>query len=124
MKAVFKIITAAIITVLLILTAVFAISGTAAAQDRGVSREQQQYLREREESYVRAVRAALAEKGYSDSGVVMNRITNEDGSMEYLVKLHHRRLLKLDAKEQTAVLEPCKELELPAEGCGIEYEFF
>ena len=60
---------------------------------------------------VPVLRDYLAEKGYADSGITMNYVTDEDGTVEYTVTIHHRKIDKLDEEEKIHLAEECKGLE-------------
>lgn len=112
-----------IITALLVLIAAMGISATVISQDKGMSKVEQQYYKEMEREYVKDLRTLLANKGYSNSGVTMNRIINEDGSMEYLVTIHHKRISKLDNTDKQKLVVACNEIEFPMENCNFYHEF-
>lgn len=112
-----------IATALLVLIAAFGISGTVFSQKNGMSEAMHEYYRTVEREYVKEIRVFLTEQGYSNSGVTMNRITNEDGSMEYVVTIHHRRISRLEESEKEALLAACSELDFPVEDCGFYHKF-
>ena len=112
-----------IITALLVLIAAMGISATVISQDKDMSKVEQQYYKEMEREYVKDLRALLANKGYSNSGVTMNRVINEDGSMEYLVTIHHKRISKLDNTDKQKLVVECNEISFPMENCNFYHEF-
>lgn len=123
MKRINKMIRTTIFTALLILIAAFGISGTVLSQKDGMSKEMQEYYRTVEQEYVKELRTYLTQQGYSDSGVTMNRIINEDGSRDYIVTIHHRRIAGLEDTEKEALLASCKEITFPVEDCGFYHKF-
>lgn len=122
MRAMQKITWWMIATVFLVLICAFAISGTVFSQSRETAREQKEYYKMLEHEYVEKVRTFLAEQGYASSGITMNRIIDQDGSVEYTVTIHHRRISDLDAEQQEVLLEECREIQFPVEDCSIYYE--
>ncbi len=110
------------VTLLLVLICAFAISGTVLSQSREAAREQKEYYRVLEREYVKEVRLFLEDQGYADSGITMNRIVNEDESIEYKVIIHHRRISGLDMEDKEALLSGCSDIKFPVEGCSIFYE--
>lgn len=123
MKRINKMIRTIVFTALLILIAAFGISGTVLSQKDGMSKEMQEYYRTVEKEYVKELRTYLAQQGYSDSGVTMNRIINEDGSRDYVVTIRHRRIEGLEDTEKEALLASCKEIAFPVEDCGFYHKF-
>ncbi len=112
-----------IITALLVLIAAMGISATVISQDKDMSKVEQQYYKEMEREYVKDLRALLANKGYSNSGVTMNRVINEDGSMEYFVTIHHKRISKLDNIDKQKLVAECNEIAFPMENCNFYHHF-
>lgn len=112
-----------VVMMILVLTAVFGVSGTVLSQQKGMSKEKQSYYRAMEQEYVRELRDFLKEQGYQDSGVTMNRIIDEDERVEYVVTIHHRRILELDEQEKEHLLMVCGEIEFPVRDCGFSHKF-
>lgn len=123
MKRISRMVRTVVFTVLLVVIAAFAISGTVFCQKDGTSKEMQEYYKTMEQEYVKEIRTFLAEKGYSDSGVTMNRIINEDGSREYLVTIHHKKISRLEEEQKEALLASCKEITFPDKDCGFCHKF-
>ncbi len=113
----------AVLTAILILIAAFCISGTVFCQSKGKAQVEEQSWRILEQEYAARVSSLLEEKGYCNSGITMNRVTQEDGSREYTVTIHHRRINRLDAGERDALLKECEEIAFPVEDCSIYHEF-
>lgn len=123
MKNLKEITITAVTTVVLILIIAFCICSTAFGQDRGRSKAQEQYYRAQEQEYVRETRELLEERGYCNSGVTMNAVVQEDGSRQYIVTIHHRRIMKLDGNQQKELLDECRMIDFPVEGCSFCHEF-
>lgn len=112
-----------VVTMLLILIIAFCICGTAFGQSRGRSQAQERYYRALEQEYVEEIRKLLAERGYCNSGVTMNRVVEEDGSRQYIVTIHHRRIMQLDQEQQKELLDECRIIDFPVEDCTFCHEF-
>ncbi len=100
-----------IIMFLLSLISVFGIWGTAGSRNKDSAAASEQYYYAARQEYVQEIRDYLAEKGYADSGITMNYVTDEDGTVEYTVTIHHRKIDKLDEEEKIHLAEECKGLE-------------
>lgn len=111
------------VTVLLVFISALAISGTVLSQSRQASKEQKEYHQALEEEYVEEVRAYLEKQGYANSGVTINRIIENDGSVEYTVTIHHRRILALESAKREALALECGKIEFPMEDCSLCYTF-
>lgn len=113
----------AIITVLLVLIIAFCISGTAIGQNRSDAGAEEQYCQAAEQEYIQEIRNLLKEKGYSNSGITMNRVIEEDGTREYMVFIHHRRISRLSEEEKNALVRECQSIDFSVENCSISHEF-
>lgn len=113
----------ALITTLLVLISVLAVSGTVLSQSSAGSREQKEYYRMLEQEYVKSVQDYLEEQGYVNSGVTMNRMIEADGSMEYTVTIHHRRISALDPAQRDELVSGCREIAFPIAECIINHAF-
>lgn len=112
-----------IITVLLVLIIAFCISGTVIGQNKGDARAEEQYYQAAEQAYIKEIRNLLEEKGYSNSGVTMNRVIEEDGTREYTVTIHHRRISCLSDEQKNALVTECQSIDFSVENCSIFHEF-
>lgn len=110
-------------TVFLILIIAFCISGTVISQNKHGSRAEARYFNAIEQEYTKAVRKLLAEKGCENSGITMTRVTDTDGSREYTVTIHHRRLSRLSEEEKQELLSECKDLEFPDKESRLFHKF-
>lgn len=123
MKSRRKFITTAIITVALVLMIVFCISETVIGQGQRDVKAKEQYYRDMEQEYVREIRRLLEDEGYSNSGVTMNRVIEEDGIREYTVTIYHKRIQKLTDEQKIKLLAECRFVDFPVENCNIFHEF-
>ena len=92
-----------LITVALILVTVFCTTGTVMGMGKNAARVDEKYYRQMEKEYVEWVRSYLQEEGYGNSGVTLTKVLYEDGSREYTLNVHHKRIDKLSESEQSAL---------------------
>ena len=76
------------------------ISGTVHSSEKVERREREKYYRELEAEYVKNVRFFLNEEGYSNSGVTMTKVIDEEENRSYTVAIHHRGIENLQQEEQ------------------------
>lgn len=107
--------TAGIMTALLALTTAFSILGVVHSRNKESSTDMEQYYYAARQEYMQEIRDYLEEKGYADSGITMNYVTDGDGNVEYTVTIHHRKIDKLDEEEKTHLAEECKGLKTCAD---------
>ena len=110
MKNLREITITAFITVILILIIAFCICGTVFGRDKGASWVKAGYYQSMEQEYVQEIRSLLEEKGYCNSGVTMNRVIEEDGTRQYTVTIHHRRIAALNHDQQEQLIEECRSI--------------
>ncbi len=106
---------AGIMIALLALTTAFSILGIVHSRNRERSAATEQYYHTARQEYIQEIKNYLEEKGYADSGITMNYVTDGDGNVEYTVTIHHRKIDKLNEEEKTHLAEECKELKTCAE---------
>ena len=83
---------------------------------------QNRYYAALEKEYLTRTQALLEEEGYRNCGINMRRVTYEDGSREYTVLLHHRKLDRLSAEAKTVLEKQLSEKEFTDETCSFRYE--
>lgn len=111
-----------VITVLLVIVIVFCVKGTVFSKENNERAKANRYYAVLEDEYLKETRQLLEEHGYQNCGVTMTRITEADGSREYTVLLHHRKLQKLSAEEKSAVISSLSDMEFNNEICKFFYE--
>lgn len=89
-----------VITVLLVLVIAFFTTGTVMGMEKGSVKVDEKYYRQIEQEYVCQVRAYLSDVGYDNSGIALTKVFYEDGSREYTLNIHHKRIDKLTSVEQ------------------------
>ena len=122
-RSIWKFLGMAGITVLLVMIGTLFLSMAVLSQSREAVREQKEYYKVLEQEYVKRMREFLDEQGYADSGVTMNRIIEEDGTLEYTVIIHHRRIDQLDDGQRGELLSKCQEIEFPEQDCSFCHKF-
>ncbi len=93
-------------------------------QDKNNILGKEQYYRRAEQEYVQEIRDFLEQKGYGSSGVTMNKIIEADGTREYTVLIHHKRIDSLDDEGRRRLANECREIEFSVEGCIFNQKFF
>jgi hypothetical protein len=110
-----------VITVVLILAILFFARGTAFSKEQSGRAETNRYYAVLEEEYLRRMKDMLEKDGYDNCGVTVTWVAAEDGSREYTVCLHHRKLQKLSRQEQTVMIDRLSEMEFDRESCSFTY---
>lgn len=81
------------------------------------------YYEELEDDYVEVLRDTLLSKGYRNAGITMTKVFNEDGSREYTVKLHHKRMSNLSEVAREELLMELSQVEFADSGCRVCLKF-
>ncbi len=110
------------ITVVLILVIVFCVKGTVFSKENNERAQANHYYAVLEDGYLEQTRELLKEEGYINCGVTMTRVTQEDGSREYTVLLHHRKLQKLGTEQKEELVEALSAMEFDCGICRFKYE--
>ena len=112
-----------ITTLLLILVILFCTTETGMSHYRSDTGRDKQYYALMEKEYLSGMERLLEEKGYSNSGITIRWISDEDGMRTYTVMIHHRKIDRLDVKEKEALIRELSETEFSGAGCTFCYEF-
>ena len=85
--------------------ALIGITGTVHSSEKVERRGREKYYREIEAEYVKEVRVFLNEEGYSNSGVTMTKVIDEEENRSYTMTIHHRGIGNLQQEEQEQLQE-------------------
>lgn len=111
-------------TVLLVLIAALFAGCTAMSRTEIGVRELEEYYLTKEQALTKDVRELLAMKGYENSGVMVTRVIEDDGSRIYTIAVHHKRIDLLDDKEREMLLSQVEDLFFDDEACIFYINFF
>ena len=112
----------AVLTILLLLVIIFCVKGTVMSKENNERARQNHYYAVLEKEYLMRTQSLLEEEGYRNCGINMRRVTYEDGSREYTVLLHHRKLDRMSSEEKMVLEELLSKKEFRDEACSFRYE--
>ncbi|MGN0386096.1 MAG: hypothetical protein ACI4EX_09450 [Lachnospiraceae bacterium] len=98
-----------IITVILVLISFLCIGGAVSGQSTEKMRTKEQFYVDLENQYISEIRDMLNEEGYVNCGIMLTRTVLEDGSREYHMNIHHKRLAKLTETESSTLKDMIRE---------------
>lgn len=78
---------------------------------------------ELEDRYTERLSKMLAEKGYRNAGITMTKIYQPDGSREYTVLIHHKRINQLSDGEKILLLNELVAVSFGGEHCSVLHKF-
>ena len=110
-------------TVLLVLIAVFSFAGTAVCRAESCREYLENQYMTLERQLVQDTRDYLELRGFSHSGVMLNRVVDADGSREYTVTIHHRAIDRMPEQERMELAAALGELAFELEDGSFGYEF-
>ena len=114
----FRAVTVLFMLVTALLCAETAVSGT----DIG-TRELEEYYREKEYELVTDIRGMLQREGLENSGVMVTRVVEADGSRSYTVTVHHGDIDNMGEAERQQLLRRLENLSFEEEGCTFFHQF-
>lgn len=112
------------VTVILILVAAFFCAETVLGSFGRSNRETEEYYMAKERELTDRVREFLDGEGFRDSGVMVTRVVEEDGSREYTVAVHNREIDALEESERENLLSELERLTFIGDRCSFRHQFF
>jgi hypothetical protein len=110
-----------VITAVLILAILFLVRGTVFSKEQNERAEANRYYAVLEKEYLRQAKDMLEQDGYGNCGVTVTWVAAEDGSREYTVCLHHKKLQKLSEKDRNDVISRLSGMEFDRDSCSFSY---
>lgn len=107
------------VTIMLVIVTAFCCAGTVMSRTDFSAQELEHYDRERERQMVEDVREYLRQWGYGNSGVMLTRVMDADGSREYTLSIHHSRITALGEEERERLAEELQEIAFTDQSCSF-----
>ncbi len=107
------------VTIMLVIVTAFCCAGTVMSRTDFSAQELEHYDRERERQMVEDVREYLRQRGYGNSGVMLTRVMDADGSREYTLSIHHSRITALGEEERERLAEELQEIAFTDQSCSF-----
>lgn len=82
-----------------------------------------EHIEEIEDNYVKVLREELEDRGYRNAGVTMTKVFYQDGTREYTVKLHHKRMDRLTEQEKQELLAGLSKVAFGDSECRVYLKF-
>ena len=111
-----------VVTVLLVFIIVFCVKGTVTSKESDERGKKNRYYAVLEQEYLDRARQLLEEQGLRGCGVNIRWVANVDGSREYTILLHHRKLNRMTEEEKLVLTDMLVEMEFQDEACSFLYE--
>lgn len=92
------------VTIFLILVTAFCCVGTVLSRTNLSARELESCYRAMEKQLVCGTGKILNEKGFQNSGIMLTHVTEEDGSRQYFLSVHHAGIRKLCGEDRQKLL--------------------
>lgn len=107
------------VTIMLVIVTACCCAGTVMSRTDFSAQELEHYDRERERQMVEDVREYLRQRGYGNSGVMLTRVMDADGSREYTLSIHHSRITALGEEERERLAEELQEIAFTDQSCSF-----
>ena len=111
------------ITLLAVFTLFSLITMKVNGQGENTVAVERELYEELEEDYTQRLQEMLESKGYRNAGITMTKIYQEDGSREYTIQIHHKRIDRLDAGEKILLLNELAAIRFGDDQCIILHKF-
>ena len=111
------------VTVVLVLFTAYFCTETVKCGNQVAAEELEQFYREKEARLVKETREFLAEEGFQNSGVMLTKVVDTDGSREYTLIVHHGRIDEMPEEEREILLDKMEQLVFVGEGVSFFHEF-
>ena len=111
------------VTVLLVLIAAFFFGGKALSRTAMDTKELEEYYRAKEQELSREIRELLSKEGLENSGIMLTRVVEENGSRLYTVTVHHGRIDDMDTVQQEELMGRLQELNFADDNCSFTHKF-
>lgn len=81
------------------------------------------YYKEIEKEYTRQVKERLEEHGFYNSGVSLTKVVEEDGTFDYTLSVHHRRIDKMNEyqREEISAIIVCDGVAVEGSSVSVRY---
>ncbi len=113
-----------IVMAVLVLAAVSLFAGTAMGRDSLSTQELEAYYQEKEKALVAQAREFLNEEGFANSGVMLTRVLDADGSRVYTLTVHHGKIDKMCAEDREFLMAELEKMVFEDDDCNFKHEFF
>lgn len=109
--------------VILTLIAVYCCAGTVMSRTDFSTEEVEAYYNMKENALVDSTREFLNRAGYTNSGVMLTRVVDADGSREYTLTVHHGKIDSMCEEERALLMEELEKMVFEDERCAFCHEF-
>lgn len=110
-------------TAFLVAISAFCITTTVLSQSNIGEQELENYYREQEKELLCQTKQQLKDLGYTNCGVTLTRVVDEEGNREYTFTIHHGKIDKMSMEERDALAaELACDITL-TEKCSFYHEF-
>lgn len=110
-------------TIVLVIVIVFCVAGTVKGKNNAEERVEKHYLASVEKEYRQEVKEILQKEGYKQSGITMTRVIQENGNIDYTVKIHHKKLGKLSKLQKEELQKELNRIDFAVESVSFCHEF-
>lgn len=110
-------------TLILCMISCFFIVGTVQSQTKEEQHMDQKFYDEMESTYLKEMRQLLKEHDCIDSGITMTKVMEADGTRDYQVLIHNKRIDRMDEGAKEALKEALASIPFTDNQCGFEIIF-
>ena len=113
----------AAVTVILVSVAALSFAGTVMCRTNLSEAELEGYYREKEQQMVKDTRGYLNRCGFDNSGVMLTRVVDGNGSRMYTLTVHHRGIDRMEEAERETLAQELAAFAFEDANSTFQYEF-
>ena len=111
-------------TFILVFVMAFCCTGVAMSRTNVSAQELDGYYQELEKDLVEDARLLLSERGFANSGVMLTRVIDENGSRQYTLTVHHGRINKMSDEDRQILMAELEQIVFEDENSIFFHKFF
>lgn len=111
-------------TFILVLVMAFCCTGAALSRTNVSAQELEGYYQELEKGLVEDARLLLSERGFANSGVMLTRVIDENGSRQYTLTVHHGRISKMSDEDRQILMAELEQIVFEDDNSIFFHKFF
>lgn len=111
-------------TFILVFVMAFCCTGAVMSRTNVSTRELEGYYQELEKGLVEDARLLLSERGFDNSGVMLTRVIDENGSRQYTLTIHHGRISKMSEEDREILMAELEQIVFEDENSIFFCKFF
>ncbi|MDD3369466.1 MAG: hypothetical protein PHP50_11380 [Lachnospiraceae bacterium] len=112
-----------VLAVCMVIGVICTVSLTVMSREAGQNKIDEAHYLELETDYLKETKCLLKEQGYRNSGVMLTRVIDSNGTRSYKITIHNKMIDYLSESEKNALLQDLKNIVFVDDNCNIQHIF-